>query len=456
MARRSASRGGDAGARDDASALGDEGGSGLATEGGDGTPAAAHPAAQHGPAAAAQGAIQVRVHQQAPGDPSQSRTTVGVGEEVHFTGHGDGAWSAIGGGGASTSDVGTEFDWIAPATPGPVTISHARAGHDAEQVRMTVVAPDSIVFRKTRDEAQTPAGAGMWTNLTFQPLNVSFYRAEWLEVPTAAENVSGYFLAYQAAGHDISHSSAATEWVPMGAHNNGVDDHAFTSGKPRPWSAGDYEWNIPNKYRVTGQSDGPVFTHVNQHVHMEPNGQVTVTKGGQSATQTPSGVMANAGSDTIDTIPTVTAATNMINNDGFGKTLRLLADYRARDQASYQNLVSALTQAAPAHYIYVGIKCLNSYSWVTSDSGSVSVSGGSRGHIEQISIDSGQFKQFHAPFLSVFDLATFDSQAELSIRPTFEGHEMHVSMAYPFATLGDWSELPGSNGRYQVKAWVQG
>jgi hypothetical protein len=444
----------DAGAANDARAVGDEGGIGTASEGGEGGPAAGHPATPHGPGTAAQGAIQVRVHQPAPGDPSPSRTTVGVGEEVHFTGHGDGNWSVIGGGGTGASGVGAEFDWTAPDAPGPVTISHARAGHDAEQIRMTVVAPDSIQFRKTRDEAQTPAGAGMWTNLTFHPLNVSFYRAEWLEVPTAAENVSGYFLAYQAAGHDISHSSAATEWLPMGAQNNGVDDHAFTSGKPRPWSAGDFEWNVPNKYRVAGQGDGTVFTHVVQHFHMEPNGQVTVSKGGQSATQTPSGVMAGAGADTIEPIPSVAAATNLITQDGFARSLRQLADYRARDQASYQNLLTALTQAAPAHYVYVGIKCLNSYSWVMSDSGTVSVSGNSRGHIEQISVDSGQFRELHVPFLSLFDLATFDSQAELSISPTIEGHEMHIAMSYPFATLGSWTALPGSDGRYQVRSFV--
>ncbi len=58
----------------------------------------------------------------------------------------------------------------------------------------------------------------------------------------------------------------------------------------QPWSNGGYAWHIPYAYRVQGESgEGHRFTTVTQTFRIRADGTVTVSKGGQSISRTPSG-----------------------------------------------------------------------------------------------------------------------------------------------------------------------
>ena len=414
------------------------------------------------------GTIGVAVQQTAPGDPSPTRTTVGVGERVQLTGDGEGAWQATRATGAATG-AGATFAWQAPDQPGAVTISHEREGHPAQTVQMTVVAPQRADFRKLYDVPQEPAGVGMVTNLTFQPNTVSFDNAEWLEQPGSAENLSGYFEAYRTAtGHDLMHHPYG-QWLPMRlpgqATNSGVDDTAFTGDKPRlgspaQWSEGAFEWNIPNKYRVAGQGDGYPFQTVNQHFHMEGGanaGRMTVTKGGQSATQTPAGLTEGGGpSEQFPTLASAIDAFTRSEGDaqrtGYIQGLRFLTLARARDSASYANLVSAAGIVQPPQLI-VYVRCTNSYSWIDSDSGELVVAGNRAGQSRPIEVDTGHFREFRFEFRDLFDVATFQTTSALSFNLTIEGHTMAAMMGYPFSALGQATPLAGSDGRYTLRSF---
>lgn len=402
---------------------------------------------------------------EAPGDPSLERTTVGVGEQVRFSDTAAGAWTASAGIGALTA-TGTDFTWTAPGTPGTVAISHARdgGGAAAPPVTMTVVAPERAEFRKTSDVPQAPAGVGMVTNLHFFPNTVSFSRAEWLEEPRPVASATGYFRDFINAGlGDLYHHPAA-DWIPMGARNNGVDDSAYTRakpplGNPPRYYEGDFAWDIPNRYRVTGQGgDGTVYETTRQTFHMDGGGtagRITVTKQGQSASQTVQGVAEGTDPDLIDHFATTGDALAWLRSDGvgFGQGLVRLATLRARDQASYQNLVSALRQFPPPA-LYIGLTCRNSYSWVFSDSGSLAVSGNTGTQSRAVSIDTGVTRNIRIPFLDLFDLDRMDSTTGLSFALSIEGRTHRLQMPIPFTALGSDTEMEGSGGRYVMRTFL--
>jgi hypothetical protein len=395
---------------------------------------------------AAAGAIHHAVAAIAPGDPSPARTTVGVGEEVSFSDSGAGDWQASAGTGATTSP--TTYTWHAPDVAGPVTITRG-----AHSVAMTVVAPDRIDFRKTEDDPQRPAGVGMVTNLTFGPNNVSFANAEWLEVPSEAINVTGYFDDYRRrTGQDLFHHPA-TDWIPMGSHNNGVDDHAFTHSKPGPYSPGSYEWDIPNKYRVIGQpNQGYPFAKSIQRFTMDAAGRMTVTKGGQTAAQVLTGVTEGT---QLRRFATVADAVDMFNSEVGGPIagLRYLPNTRDRDPGSYRNLVAAL-RAMTLPQLHVSLRCLNSYSWIEDDSVTLAVTGNRAAVSNALTIDTGQTRSVQISFLDLFDPEHWTAQASLTFVATTGSHTMRASMVYPFTSLNHSTALDGSDGRYSITAFI--
>ena len=138
-------------------------------------------------------------------------------------------------------------------------------------------------------------GAGMKLDPTVGPADVSFYRIEWQEQPGPASSVTGYFVP-RNVGDSLKHNPY-NGWVGFGQDNKcACQDTAAFSGYPAPWTAGGFEWIIPNHFQIIGDSaggsfgNGALFTNVTQAFSIEgaPNaGRSTVTKAGASVTRAP-------------------------------------------------------------------------------------------------------------------------------------------------------------------------
>ncbi|MCX5747454.1 MAG: hypothetical protein NT062_33740 [Proteobacteria bacterium] len=419
------------------------------------------PAAPAGPLAPAE-ALRHQVQQVAPADPSPARTTVGVGERVQFSSDGDGTWTATAASGGTTRGAGRTFTWAAPDRAASVAITHERAGTTPSTIAMTVVAPDRIEFRKTSEVPQAAAGVGMVTNLHFFPDTVSFARAEWQEQPGPVGAKSGYFEQYVAAGlGDLAHHPAAG-WIPMGAHNTGVDDSAYTRekpplGTPGHYSEGMYQWQIPNKYRVAGEGEGYVFANVEQTFTMDGGGQagrLTVSKGGQQASQSVPGVM-EGGAPLLGDFSTDDAVLAFLDtgNDGLARSLLLLPTLRARDPAGAARLVSVLRRIT-APPLYVGLTCANPYSWFMGDDGRLTVQGNAAAHQETVgSIHSGTTRSYSVPFLDLFDLDSVDAGTGVTFTLNVEGRVLRQRMALPLTGLGRDTAFDGGAGHYLIRSF---
>ena len=217
----------------------------------------------------------------APDGTANTRTTVGVGERVRFTADTAGTWT-VSNGRIIGINTGSNMVWEAPPTAASSTISITTPG-GTRVLPFTVVAPDDLSMVVARNHAipAGTAGACMITDVTVEPLNVNFGRTQWLEVPGPATNVSGYFNRFSAA--TIYHHPTA-HYLPFNDINSGLNDHASWHSVPAPYSFGTFEWVIPNRYKIDGESDGQgrVFTHTTQAFYMFPSGSMMITKAGAS------------------------------------------------------------------------------------------------------------------------------------------------------------------------------
>jgi hypothetical protein len=414
-------------------------------------------------------AVTHEVAQPAPSDPATTRTTLGVGEEVNFTAPHPGNWRATSSTGTPSATGVTTFRWKAPDTATNPTVTYSRDGEADIDTNFSVVAPTTVDFRKTQDDPQLPAGVGMWTNLTFAPQTVNFYNAEWLEEPGGPSNVSGYFAQYIAEGQGTLAHEPNTQWTSMqGATNNGVDDHAFIAGKPRlrmfgligplRWYEGSFEWSIPNKYRVAGTSGSHDITTVVQRFEMQGGanaGGMTVTKGAASATQRPTGEMVDTTTELTERFETVSAARDYLNTfdspvTAIKRGLGRLANLRAVDRTSHDNLVSALRAYSPAPVLVTSVRCTNTYSWVTEDSVSLTVAGFS----QSFTLNTDRHRTFRIPWLTIIDPGSFNSGMVLSYTIVAEGHTFQMSQPFPFNEFGTQSPCPGSDGRYTLTSFL--
>jgi hypothetical protein len=214
---------------------------------------------------------------------ANTRTTVGVGEEVRLTGSAGGRWSANHG--SLSSARGVKSTWTAPAKPGTTTIKLSSGGKTVSK-KFRVIAPTGLTMKKVSED-NFPAGqqgVGMITNVTIHPTNVSFGNVQWLEVPGPASKITGYFTRYPGLRHHPN-----PNWLQWNDKNTGLTDHASLFRWPRPWAVGGFQWAIPNKWRVASVGgSGHVFTTTHQVFRMTNNrGTTTITKGGASVTRTP-------------------------------------------------------------------------------------------------------------------------------------------------------------------------
>jgi hypothetical protein len=448
------------------------------TVGGDGerAPHGGHPGSGRGgaehahraaPAGARSDGITVHTHVAAPGNPARDRTTVGVGEQVTFSAAGGGTWRATGG--EPTAGTGDSFEWTAPATTTDVTITCERHGHPAAPVHMHVQAPLGVAFHKMNDMPQTPAGVGMRTNLTFAPSTVSFVNCEWLELGGAGDGapqgVEGYFQALRTHGGRPLVHNPNSQWLGMGASNHGVDDLAYIRDNPPingAYAAGHFHWNIPNQYRLHGRDDTrQTFANVTQTFEITGAGEMTVRKGGQSATQSLAGVSQGA----AQRFANVAEASAMIADAARGRQYQLqtalttLLNLRSQDATSAGYLAQAIRAAA--FELYVQITCVNSYSWMDDDIVRMTVTGQRPWQAPQQNMNESmparQRRGFRVPFNSVFDYASWNRNP-LTFNVAVEStttHAMHLALPFAYGSLGgDGAELAGSGGRYRLKAFI--
>jgi len=217
----------------------------------------------------------------APDGTPDTRTTVGVGERVRFTANSSGTWT-VSHGHIIGLNAGSNMVWEAPPTASAPTITVTTPG-GTRVIPMTVIAPNALSMTVNRNDAipAGTAGACMVTNVVVNPMSVNFGRTQWLEVPGPATNVSGYFNRFNAA--TIFHNPNPN-YLPFNDNNTGLRDHASWHAVPAPFSFGTFEWVIPNRYKIDGESDaqGRIFTNTVQAFFMFQGGTMMITKAGTS------------------------------------------------------------------------------------------------------------------------------------------------------------------------------
>jgi peptidoglycan hydrolase-like protein with peptidoglycan-binding domain len=226
----------------------------------------------------------------APDGTANTRTTVGVGERVRLTGNTAGTWTATEGR-ILGINTGSNVVWEAPAVAANPVITLTTPG-GATAMNFTVIAPDSLDMVVNRHDAIAvgTAGACMITDVTVNPLNVSFGRTQWLEVPGPASNISGYFTRFRAS--ELRHRPNP-RYLPFNDQNTGLIDHAAFHEAPPPFSFGTFDWVIPNRYKIDGEPDaqGRFFVDTTQEFTIFDDGLVMIDKAGALVTRTTANVI---------------------------------------------------------------------------------------------------------------------------------------------------------------------
>ncbi len=230
--------------------------------------------------------IDTETLKQAPDGTGNDRKTVGVGERVRFTADVSGIWS-VSAGRIIGWNRGENIVWEAPPVAASAQVTITTPG-GAFSVVMNVIAPNEITMSVLMMEGipSGTAGACMINNVFINPLSVNFGRAELLEVPGPATNVSGYFNQFSA--DDIFHHPNP-DYTSINVNNNTeFPDHAAWHEASAPFSFGVFTWVIPNRYKIVGESDaqGRDFTDTVQTFVMTPNGTMIIGKAGAAVVRT--------------------------------------------------------------------------------------------------------------------------------------------------------------------------
>jgi hypothetical protein len=203
--------------------------------------------------------ITTRTLVAAPDGTANTRTQVGVNEQVAMTASAPSTWTASAGTVAPTS--GATVTWTAPGAGATCTVTATPARGGACSVPMTVIPPSHRSLVKKTDKAYTAgmAGSGFFADVTIMPTGVSFTRTEFRE-DTVNAVATGY---YDTVLHWNGIAHPPTAWLRPDASNSGLVDSIGTvpPGTPGPFSAGTFLWAIPQAYRTAGTSgSGSVYS----------------------------------------------------------------------------------------------------------------------------------------------------------------------------------------------------
>jgi hypothetical protein len=231
--------------------------------------------------------ITTRTLVAAPDGTANTRTQVGVNEQVEMTASAPATWTASGGTVAPTS--GATVTWTAPGAGATCTVTATPATGSACSVPMTVIPPSHRSLVKQTDKAYTAgrAGSGFFAKVTIMPTGVSFTRTE-LREDTVNAVATGY---YDTVLHWNGIAHPPTAWLRPDASNSGLVDNigSVPPGTPGPFSVGSFLWAIPQAYRTAGTSgSGSVYSTPPQTQEMfGPSGAEGTAKEGASRGRRP-------------------------------------------------------------------------------------------------------------------------------------------------------------------------
>jgi hypothetical protein len=230
--------------------------------------------------------ITTRTLVSAPDRTTNKRKTVGVNEEVELTTSSVVTWSSSHG--IVVPVTGSTTVWTAPESPGTCTVTATPASGGPCAVMFEVRFPSRISMKKMKEDVIPPgvSGAGMLARVSFLPMSVSFSTTEWLEVPGPASGITGYFVAHTGKPYMYHHPNP--HFVRIKKDNTFDFDHAAASGWPAPWSAGTFQWVIPNRLkRAGGGSPGQLALDTVQHFEIAADGTFIVRKQGATVKRSP-------------------------------------------------------------------------------------------------------------------------------------------------------------------------
>ena len=229
---------------------------------------------------------------------NQSRTTIGVGEQVNLSFSPtlpiNAVWKTTAGSLSTITNRSTQF--TAPSNATSATVTATIPGQPPVGITFNVVAPSGLDYAVITATNNFPngiptlssgqSGAQMILQAFFAPTNVSFYRVSVMEVGENASDLSGYFSQWTPS--QLYHSTAG--WVPLN-EANAYNDYASGGPFPSPWSSGGFSWNIPANWQVTGSGQTNSMPGWNQVFSIDASGTVTIQKWGCSVTRTTNSII---------------------------------------------------------------------------------------------------------------------------------------------------------------------
>ena len=230
----------------------------------------------------------------APDKTADSRTTIGVCETttistvpallVNWSVSGEGA----------VTPTGTTTTFQAADVFDTSSVNASIGGVSLGLIQYTVIEPEgNVLSNPPVPQVYEPkkAGSGFRAKVTIQPTFVCFSGIKTQE-QVAIGAATGYYdvtLGWNGMQHPQT-----TFWIPIDNLNHwaGFVDKVGTlapAGSRKPFSAGTFIWNIPQRYRsaVAGRSHYYATIRHEQDMVSGPSGKETTSKGGASHTRTP-------------------------------------------------------------------------------------------------------------------------------------------------------------------------
>jgi membrane protein implicated in regulation of membrane protease activity len=223
-------------------------------------------------------------HQTRQSKPApRTRTSIGVGEEVHLTYTGGSTtWSTSGG--TLKPTVGSRVLLTASDTAGSITVTAGTAA-----LSFTVIAPSAVFMDRRGGMKHTvnQPDSGIRMRPYLLPDTVNFYRVLYHEMDVPAVATPGVYSCNPGKGGHCGAGGGGVPCPDLGVTNTvesgkgtrtKVDDCAYSGhcGTPPPFAPGSLSFSIPHEYKVAGGSAHP-FAPVSQVHTLAADGKTLTT-----------------------------------------------------------------------------------------------------------------------------------------------------------------------------------
>lgn len=196
-----------------------------------------------------------------PSPGVQTRTDIGVGEEVNLTYTGGSTtWATTGG--TLSKPTGPSIRLKAPDTPQAVTVTAGTAS-----ITFLIIAPSRVFMERVGDTKHTKGfpDSGIRMRPWLLPDNVNFYNIVYHEMDVNAVATAGEYSCHAGKGHcdaggggvPCPDNSVTNTVVASLGTRTGRDDCAysgFCTVTGPPYAPGSLSFNIPHEYIVVGGS----------------------------------------------------------------------------------------------------------------------------------------------------------------------------------------------------------